>query len=215
MRYQAVLFDLDGTLIDTIPLIRFSFEQVFAKLSLPWGNGEVLKTIGLPLREAAERFAPTRVEEFLSLYSMHQQSRHQELTKLFPGAWETLTRLRDRGCLTAVVTSKRRSTALTGLALTGIDGLIQVTVSIDDVTRPKPDAEPVLRALEVLGVKPEDSVYVGDSWYDIISGREAGVTTVGVTWGMASREELDEAGPDFIVSTWDELLAVFSLPPRY
>jgi pyrophosphatase PpaX len=211
MKYPAVIFDLDGTLIDTIPLIRFSFEQVFAELALPWGNGEVLKTIGLPLREVAERFAPSRVEEFLALYSEHQQSRHRELTRLFPGTWETLALLRDEGRLTAVVTSKRRSTALAGMSLTGIDGFIQVTVSVDDVVRSKPDAEPVLKALDMLGVEPDQSVYVGDSWYDIIAGQQAGVTTVGVTWGMASREELAEVKPDFIVNSWDEFLAVFPL----
>ncbi len=78
MSKQAVLFDLDGTLINTIPLIRLTFEKVFADFGIPWGNGEVLETIGLPLRQIAERYAPGRAEAFLEAYSSFQSTKHKE-----------------------------------------------------------------------------------------------------------------------------------------
>ncbi|MDH7478952.1 MAG: HAD-IA family hydrolase [Syntrophomonadaceae bacterium] len=205
MKIRAFIFDLDGTLLDTIPLIRLSFEKVFSELAIPWGHGEVLKTIGLPLQEVARQYAPGRVEEFLRIYSAYQRSRHQELTRLFPGTRETLESLVSSGYRTGVVTSKRRAPAAAGLALTGIDRYIEVTVTVEDIVRPKPDPESVIRALELLNTRPEQAVYVGDSWYDIEAGRRAGVKTIGVTWGMATREELLKAFPDSIIDNWEEL----------
>lgn len=207
MKFRAVIFDLDGTLLDTIPLIRQTFIKVFHDLSIPWGNGEVLKTIGLPLREVAEVYAPERVEEFMSLYAEFQSTRYRELTRVFPGTIETLGALKINGYRTAVVTSKRRPPALAGMSLTGIDRYIEVAVTVDDVSRPKPDPESVVRALDLLNTSPRDSLYVGDSWYDIQAGKQAGVTTVGVTWGMATREEIADAGPDLVVDSWREFLA--------
>lgn len=208
MKIEAVLFDLDGTLINSIPLIRLTFEKVFADFGIPWGNGEVLKTIGLPLREVARQYAPGRVEEFLDKYAEFQQSRHEEYTKLYPGVIEVLKEIKNTGLRTGVVTSKRRAPALAGMALTGIDRYIEVAVTVEDVTRPKPDPEPVCRALDLLHTRPENAVYTGDSWYDIISGKNAGVTTIGVTWGMATREQLESYGPDFIVDSWEEFMAI-------
>lgn len=208
MSKQAVLFDLDGTLINTIPLIRLTFEKVFADFGIPWGNGEVLETIGLPLRQIAERYAPGRAEAFLEAYSSFQSTKHKELTKAYPGTIRTLQAVKEAGCRIAVVTSKRRNPALDGMALTGIDRYIDVAVTVEDVNLPKPDPEPVMKALKLLDAKPEDAVYIGDSWYDIQAGKQAGVTTVGVTWGMATRAQLSEHIPGCIVDSWDEFLTL-------
>ncbi|MBV1768920.1 MAG: HAD-IA family hydrolase, partial [Candidatus Desulforudis sp.] len=105
-------------------------------------------------------------------------------------------------------TSKRRNPALDGMALTGIDRYIDVAVTVEDVNLPKPDPEPVMKALKLLDAKPEDAVYIGDSWYDIQAGKQAGVTTVGVTWGMATRAQLSEHIPGCIVDSWDEFLTL-------
>lgn len=208
MKFKTVLFDLDGTLINTIPLIRLTFEKVFADFGIPWANGEVLKTIGLPLREVAEQYAPGRVEEFLEQYAAFQSTKHKEYTKLYPGTLETLKLIKMKGFRTGVVTSKRKVPAQTGMALTGIDSYIEIAISVEDVSKPKPNSEPVLKALELLNMQPEDALYVGDSWYDVLAGKQAGVTTVGVTWGMAAREQLEEHNPDYIVDSWDEFLTI-------
>lgn len=207
MTLRAVLFDLDGTLIDTVPLIRWTFERVFKDFGLAWEDGAVMHTIGLPLREIAARYAPDRADEFMERYTAFQEMRFRELTRAFPGALETLGALKSAGYCTGVVTSKRRDPARAGLALTQLDRHIETVVSADDVTKSKPDPEPVFKALALLDVQPRNAVYVGDTWYDIVAGKEAGVATVGVTWGVAGRDRLAEHAPDIIVDSWAEFLA--------
>lgn len=208
MKVRTLLFDLDGTLINSIPLITWSFQMVFEHFGLPWKNGEVLKTIGIPLREVAERYMPGRTGEFVEKYTVYQREKHSEYIRPFPGAAEVLDIINSSGYSAAVVTSKRRGQALKDLEVCGLSGYFDATVAVEDVTRPKPDPEPVLKALELLGAKPDSAVFVGDSWYDIMAGRRAGVTTVGVTWGMASREELELKNAEFVVDSWRELMGI-------
>jgi len=209
---RAVLFDLDGTLINTLPLIRWTFERVFEDFGLPWANGEVMHTVGLPLREIAARYVPDRADEFIERYTAFQKTRFRELTRAYPGAVETLATIKSAGCRTGVVTSKRREPALASLALTRLDQHIEAVVTADDVSRSKPDPEPVFKALKLLDTRPRNAVYIGDSWYDIVAGKQAGVTTVGATWGIADREQLAEHAPDIIVDSWDEFLAALPVP---
>lgn len=207
MIIKTLLFDLDGTLIDSIPLITMTFRKVFDHYGIPWENGEVLKTIGLPLKEVAEHYLPGRAGEFIELYSMFQREKQMDYIKLFPGALEAVETVKSSGYSAGVVTSKRRMPALTGLEITGLNKYMDVVVTVEDISKPKPDPEPVLRALELLNNKPENAVYIGDSWYDIIAGKRAGVVTIGVTWGMASRERLMEEGPKYIVDSFAELIS--------
>lgn len=206
MQVKAAIFDLDGTLLDSLLLIRLSFEKVFRDLGIPWGKGEVLKTIGLPLREVAKEYAPGRSEEFLTVYADFQKQHQEELLRAYPGACETLETLKDQGYLLALATSKRRQATTAGLSLTGLDKFLDVIVTVDDVAKPKPHPDSVLRTLELLKTGPAAAVYIGDTGYDILTGKSAGVTTIGVTWGMSTREELDSHLPDFIVDNWKSLL---------
>lgn len=201
------MFDLDGTLINTIPLIRWTFERVFEHFELPW-DPEVMQTVGLPLREIAARYLPGRAEEFVETYAAIQKTKYREMTTVYPGTRRTLASIRTAGRRTAVVTSKRREPALAGMAITGIDRYIELAVAVEDVTRGKPDPEPVNKALDLLQTRPPEAVYIGDSWYDILAGRQAGVTTVAVTWGMASREQLAEHRPDYIIDSWTDFHAI-------
>lgn len=205
MPLTTVLFDLDGTLIDSIPLIKLTFQHVFEELGIPWGNGEVLKTIGLPLRDVAASYAGERAAEFLEIYAEFQRKNQKRLLKPYPGAEETLSNLQKMGCRIGVVTSKRRGPTRDGLSLTGLERYPEVVVTVEDIRRPKPDPDGILVALELLQALPEEAVYIGDSVYDILTGKNAGVTTVAVAWGIASEEELKEKKPDFFVRSWDEL----------
>jgi len=214
LRIDTVLFDLDGTLINTIPLIRWTLKNVFAHLNIPWREQEVMRTVGLPLRQIAARYAPQQVEDFVHLYTTIQKTRHRELTRAYPGTLETLKIVRSGGRRTGVVTSKRRHPALEGMAFTGIDRYIEVTVAADDVVKSKPHPEPLFTALQLLGGRPEKTVYVGDSEYDITAGKQAGVITVAVTWGVAPREQLAAHAPDVIVDSWDEFLDILGLPEQ-
>ncbi|MFZ5644774.1 MAG: HAD-IA family hydrolase [Bacillota bacterium] len=212
MAINTYLFDLDGTLIDSIPLITGTFQMVFKHFSLPWDNGEVLKTIGIPLKEVAQRYLPGRSEEFIEKYSLFQKEKHADCIKCYPGSMKMLESIKCGGFNTGVVTSKRRVPALADMELTGLSKYIDTAVTSEDVSKPKPHPEPVLKALELLKARPEGAVFIGDSWYDIMAGKQAGVITVGVTWGIASRGELIKENPDYIVDSWHELGKVlFSL----
>jgi pyrophosphatase PpaX len=213
---KTVLFDLDGTLIDTIPLITGTFQRVFEHFSLPWNNGEVLKTIGIPLREVARHYLPGRAEEFIEKYTFFQQQKHADSIKRYPGSLETLELIKSGGFYAGVVTSKRRAPALADMELTGLSNYIDAAVTVEDVSMPKPHPEPVLKALALLKTNPERAVFIGDSWYDIRAGKQAGVTTVGVTWGVASREDLVREEPHYIVDAWHELeKVIFSRPAKH
>lgn len=210
MPLTTVLFDLDGTLLDSIPLIRLSFEHVFAQLEIPWGQGEVLSTIGLPLRDVAQHYAPGRAEEFLSVYAEFQKKEQKKLLRAFPDAPETLNYLRQEGYRTGVVTSKRRIATKEGLSLTGLKKYLDVVVTVEDACKPKPEPDSILSALEYLAVPPTQAVYIGDSIYDILTGKNARVSTIGVTWGIAAKEDLKKQQPDFLVDSWKEMLAAIS-----
>ncbi len=218
MKLKAVLFDLDGTLLNSIPLIRRCFERVFAEFDIPWSDGAVMKTVGLPLRQVAESYAPGQADLFLKVYTEFYRDHQQEMLKLFPGAKEVVQALDRAGYRLALVTSKRREPAVSNLALTGLDQYLQHVVTVEDTSRPKPYPDCLLKGLRLLAVEADQAVYVGDSWYDVQTGKNAGVATVGVTWGIASREELGPYLPDVIADDWSQLLAALSgledAPPK-
>lgn len=210
MKLKAVLFDLDGTLLDSIPLIRRCFERVFAEFEIPWGDGAVMKTVGLPLGQVAETYAPGQADRFLKSYTEFYRDHQQSMIDLFPGTKETLASLEGAGYRLALVTSKRREPAISNLAITGLDRYLQHVVTVEDTSRPKPYPDCLLRGLELLAAEPEEAIYVGDSWFDVQTGKNAGVATAGVTWGIASREELDPYQPDLIADDWSQLLSALN-----
>ncbi|MBF7083875.1 HAD-IA family hydrolase [Desulfallas sp. Bu1-1] len=214
MLRDYILFDLDGTLLDSLPLIEKSFRHAFKQFQIPWNNGAVMKTVGLPLRDACRQFAGERWQEFFDCYIQYQLTIHDKFIRVFPGALETLDQIKPLVKGMGVVTSKRRVMARRGISVTGLDRYLDHLVTLEDVEKPKPHAEPVLRGLQKFGANPGQAVYVGDSYFDIESGRNAGVLTVGVTWGMATRDELEDAGPDFLVNTWSEMVEVLTVNRR-
>lgn len=211
--FEAVLFDLDGTLVDSIPLIFRTYRRVFADLGLPWDPGAVAAQIGIPLRVISRKFAEDRAEEFYRLYQQYYHEEHDRLTRLFPGTQDALRALKRHGLRLGLVTSKTAAVTRRTLAFTGLESFMEAVVTVDDVRQPKPEAEPVLKALALLGSAPGRAVYVGDSCHDMLAGRRAGTAVVGVIWGLARREELLACGPDLVVDRWSELLA-FALDSR-
>jgi len=203
---KTVLFDLDGTLIDSIPLIRASFVHTFKQLGIPWGKGEVLGTIGLPLRDVAKHYAPGNEELFLEVYANYQRQVQEEMLHPFPGAIDSLVQIRKKGYLIGVVTSKRRKPTRESLEITGLTDFMDVVVTVEDIKQPKPHPDGILSALKQLSVPPAEAVYIGDSIYDIMTGKNAGTATIGVTWGIAAKKDLANQHPDFLVDTWDELI---------
>jgi pyrophosphatase PpaX len=206
MVMEAVLFDLDGTLVDSLPLIFRTYRQVFADMGIPWNESAVEKMIGLPLKEIGKHFTGRDEPGFEELYQTYYQRDHDIFTRLFPGTLQMLQNLEKHKIKLGIVTSKGRSGTAKTVAFTGLDQFMNIIVTAHDVLKHKPDPEPLLNAVEFLGVKAARTIFVGDSRFDILTGRNAGARTLGVTWGLGSREELECLQPDGMIDRWEELI---------
>jgi len=197
-RLPAVLFDLDGTLIDSIELIlnsaRYAFEGRTA--SVP-SEEEWLSGVGTPLAEMFRHYArdAADVEVLVERYRAYQLPNHDRLVRAYEGVVETVHGLKAARHPLAVVTSKTESLARRGIDLVGIGSCFDVIIGCDTTTRHKPHPEPVLVALERLDREPGEAVFVGDSVHDIAAGNAAGVATVAALWGPFSREILAPSAP--------------------
>lgn len=211
--WAAVLFDLDGTLADTVPLILACYRHTMrTHLGRELPDEEWLRTIGTPVRAQLWAFARTDDEHaaMLETYVTFQRAQRDEGLKAYPGARRVVRRLAGSGAGLAVVTSKGREMALRTLERCGLADLFSVLVSADDVALAKPDPEPVMRALDALDLtgRGEDVLFVGDSPYDVTAGRRAGVRTAAALWGPFERAELELAEPHHFVTRLDDLLAL-------
>ncbi len=199
---RAVLFDLDGTLIDSIPLLVSSMQHAFEGHPSPPPVREWVALIGTPLAGMIRRWATDEAdaERVTARYKAHQWANHDAMVKAFPGVPELLGELSARGVRMGLVTSKLEPSARRSLEHLGIARHFEVVVGTEATARHKPDPEPVLHALERLGVAPGDAAFVGDSPHDVAAGNAAGVATVATLWGPFTRDELAPARP----SAWAE-----------
>jgi pyrophosphatase PpaX len=208
VRYPVVLFDLDGTLVDSGAIILASFKHATETvLQREFPDEHILAAVGgSNLDEQMRRLDPERVEELVSVYRAHNEPLQADLLAC-PGMADVLDELRSEERRLGVVTAKRQKTIALAFAAVPELGSFDVVVGCDDTQRHKPDPEPILRALELLGARPEDAAYVGDSPFDIRAGKAAGVFTVAVSWGnIHPRERVEAEEPDAFVDTAEELL---------
>jgi pyrophosphatase PpaX len=209
MRFP-VLFDLDGTVIDSAAIILASMRHAAEEvLGAAPPDAELMAAVGGPGLEAQMRaLAPDRVDELVSVYRAHNEPLHDELT-CCAGIDEVLVRLKDEGRRLAIVTAKRRATVELAFARVPVGHLFETVVGGDETERHKPDPEPLLLACERLDVSPSTVAYVGDAPFDVAAAKAADVFAVGVTWGgIHARERLEAEAPDAIVDTPEELLGV-------
>jgi len=197
-----VLFDLDGTLADTVELILRCYRHTMrTHLGRELPDERWLATIGTPLRDQLRDFARDDDEAALMLdtYVTYQRGIHDHLVRPFPGALATVRGLKEGGTAVGVVTSKRREMALRTLDRCGLVDEYDVLITADDVTRGKPDPEPVRTALARLGLSDgaRRTLMVGDSPWDIRAGRAAGTRTAAALWGPYERSVLEREAPDF------------------
>jgi pyrophosphatase PpaX len=210
-RLDTILFDLDGTLIDSVRLILDSYHHALASHGLPPRSDEDwLRGVGTPLsvQFADWRDDPTMLEALIATYREYNLKHHDRMVTAYPGVLETLEALKAAGFATGLVTSKNRQGALRGLTLARLEQLMDVLVCADEVSNPKPHPEPVEKAVALLGADPATTVYVGDSIHDMVSGRAAGVRTAAALWGPFGRDHLAGAEPDFWLEQPGELLAL-------
>lgn len=207
MTYRAILFDLDGTLLDSVPTIIRVTRETLASMGIDGVDDVTIRhAIGIPLKVQAHRFAPGREQQFLDDYRATYLQNLNDDHRLFPGTLEMLAALRAKGYLTAVVTSKNIRGTTKAIELSGMSGLFDCVITADDVEHYKPDPEPIQKAMALLGVTPEESIYVGDSAFDIEMAQRAGVEMVAVSWGARTHDELELICPDRVVDGWEQFL---------
>lgn len=213
-KLTTMLFDLDGTLIDSVRLILDSYHHTLATHGLPpRTDAEWLRGVGTPL---SVQFAPWKddpgIEAMIATYREYNLRHHDDCVTVYPGVVDAVRAVKAAGLATGLVTSKNRGGAQRGLRLCGIEALMDVIVGADDVTYPKPHPEPVLRAMGLLGADPGATVYVGDSTHDMESGRAAGAWTAAVLWGPFGRGDLEHTEPDYWLERPAELLRLITDP---
>ncbi len=208
--WAAVLFDLDGTLADTVGLILTCYRHTMrTHLGEAPPDEEWIRGMGTPLRVQLAKFArsPEEVHAMVDTYVTLQRRIHDEMVHAYPDVPELLAALEALGVPMALVTSRRIEMTRRTLAHCGFARHFQVIVTPDEVTHPKPHPEPVLVALERLGSPPaERTLFVGDSPHDLEAGRAAGVRTVAALWGPFPREIVLAASPDYALERPLELL---------
>lgn len=206
MSFQTVLFDLDGTLIDSLPLIIECSRLAGAEIGLPWDEDHIRSMIGIPLIETGEILLGKGKGEFYrSVYLKYFHQLHDEKIKIFPGIVSLLETLKQRQITMAVVTSKIYDSAIMSLSETGIQDYFSSIITASEPCAHKPSSEPALLALERLGKSSDHTLFVGDSHYDIQCGQGAHLSTCGVTWGMATRDQLMAYKPTYLADTIDQL----------
>ncbi|MBH0230921.1 pyrophosphatase PpaX [Halobacillus yeomjeoni] len=209
MKINTILFDLDGTLIDTNELIIASFMHTIEQYGdRDYGRNEVLDFIGPPLRDSLRKINPDRVEEMVETYRKHNIENHDSYVKAYDGVVETIRKLKEEDYRLGIVTTKMRNTVQMGLELTDLDGLFETVVTLDDVEHAKPHPEPILKALDQLGAKTSEAMMVGDNTHDIEAGKNAGTKTAGVAWTVKGRKVLDDLNPDYMLENMRELLEI-------
>ncbi|MBY0084943.1 HAD-IA family hydrolase [Brevibacillus sp. M2.1A] len=197
---QALLFDLDGTLLDSrdavVDAVAFTAEQYapghFSREELLARFGESFDDFLAAVATAAG--VPDK-KEVLQRYFAYVREHHEEHVKLFPFVREGLEKLKAAGFAMAIVTNKQREFTLAGLEMAGIEHLFEAIVTVDDVSRGKPSAEPVQKALGALGKRPEQAMMIGDSRYDVLAAVGAGVQSVVLEW--YGQEKWPYASPDY------------------
>jgi pyrophosphatase PpaX len=207
-RPRALLFDLDGTLVDSVGLILASFRHACAEtLGRTPPDDEWLEGMGTPLTVQARRFARSEAEAaaLVDAYRTFQREHHDRLIRRFDGALETLETLRARGHPMGIVTGKATPLAIRALEYAGIREMMDVVVGPDTCERHKPDPEPVRVALRHLGADAARALFLGDAPVDMLSGKAAGVVTVAALWGPFTRETLGHVGPDYFLEDIREL----------
>ncbi|MDP4200091.1 MAG: HAD-IA family hydrolase [Bacteroidota bacterium] len=202
---QAILFDIDGTLLDTFDFIYGAFEHAFELHGVERLSRErISHLMGGPLEEVYMEMAPGH--DVTALCQAHRtfQSENLHLARLFPDTLSVLEGFRARGIKIGAITTRSIRTSIRSLEQTGIVHLFDIIISAEDVVRVKPDPEPLLKALDVFGVKPADAIMVGDTAADIMAGKNAGVKTVAALYGFGG-ERLLELQPDYAIASLIDL----------
>ncbi len=212
MRYRAVLFDMDGTVLDTLGDLTNAVNHILGQYGMPARDTrEVASFLGNGARHLLNKAVPagtpaSLTEEMLGVYQPWYDSHCAILTAPYEGILPLMRALRDAGVKQAVISNKQDS-AVRLLAERHFPGLLETAVGESATVRRKPNPDAVLAALRVMEIPARDAVYVGDTEVDLRTAENAGLDCAAVGWGFRSREELRAAGAARVFETPDELLA--------
>jgi pyrophosphatase PpaX len=208
-KITTILFDLDGTLIDTNDLIIQSYLHTLEKyFPNKYKREDVLPFMGPSLVDVFGPMNPEKSEEMIQTYRDFNISNHDLLVKEFDGVYETVKTLKEKNFKLGIVTTKMSNVVKMGLKLSKLDEFFEVVVAVDHVKKIKPDPEPLLLALEQLGSVPGEALMVGDNYHDIVGGKNAGTKTAGVAWSLKGREFLESYQPDYMLEKMHDLLPI-------
>ncbi|PEE39631.1 pyrophosphatase PpaX [Bacillus pseudomycoides] len=211
MKINTVLFDLDGTLINTNELIISSFLHTLNKYYPDqYKREDILPFIGPSLHETFRPMDEGMVDEMIQCYRQFNHDHHDELVEEYETVYETVQELKKQGYKIGIVTTKARQTVEMGLKLSKLKEFFDVVVTIDDVEHVKPHPEPIQKALKLLDAKPEETLMVGDNHHDIVGGQNAGTKTAAVAWTIKGREYLESYKPDYVLDKMSDLLSILS-----
>lgn len=214
MRVAAVVFDLDGTLIDSYALIAAAFRHAARTvLGRSLTDEEVLAHWGEPLPVRAAHLAADRAAEVVSAYTAYYDAHHDRLCRPFPGVIEMLAQVSARGCALGIATSKRRRSTMQAVEAFGFAAWIRAAVTAEDVRAPKPSPDPVTLVLERLGGRPSEALLVGDGAFDIRAARAAGVRSVAAMWGTREAAAVLAAGPDYVAMRPGDIVPLLGSGP--
>lgn len=208
---DTVLFDLDGTLTDTLADLKNSVNFALLQLGFPERNADEIRSfVGNGVKKLVFRSVPENTdnetaEKCLEIFKAHYKENSRNETKPYDGIVELLGELKKRNIKTAVVTNKMHEAAAEIVEFY-FGNLIETTIGQSDKIAPKPAPDSIFLALEKLGVSKENAVYIGDSEVDCITAQNADVPCIGVTWGFRDREVLEENGADYIVDKVEDIL---------
>ena len=210
--FKGVVFDLDGTLVDSVELIALSFQHAIREvLGREASREEAMQHVCTPLREQMACISPERADELVAVFREFNHREHDRMLKLYDGMLDLLNRLTKAGVRLGLVTSKSRPTTQMAFDLTGIEPYFDATVCCDEAPGNKPSADPILYCLAALEIAPGDAAYVGDSPSDIQAARAAHVTAIAVTWGVFDAPTLAAEKPQELVHTIPELADVLGV----
>jgi len=208
-KITTLLFDLDGTLIDTNELIIASFLHTLNHYyPNQYTREDVYEFIGPSLLETFSGLDLERAEEMIEHYREHNHLHHDLLVQEYEGVYETIQELKERNYKVGIVTTKMRKAVQRGLLKGRLDSFFDVVVTLDDVKNPKPDPEPIELALKLIGSSAEETIMVGDNSHDILAGKNAGTKTAGVAWALKGRDYLEQYGPDYMLENMRDLLSI-------
>ncbi|WP_019414299.1 pyrophosphatase PpaX [Paenisporosarcina sp. TG20] len=205
----TLLFDFDGTLLDTNELIIQTFLNVLGKAyPLRYTRDDVLPFIGPSLKQTFDAIDETLTEELIEEYRVWNVDMHDQLVVEYDGVVETLRLLKERGIKMAIVSTKTKNVILKGLKFMQIEDIFEVVIGLDDVVNPKPHPEPILLALKRLNATQEEALMIGDNSHDIEGGQNAFVRTAGVAWTVKGEAYLATFKPTYMLQHISELLEI-------